>query len=164
MPQNWRRPRTSQQNCYLERRRRWLHQMSLTERRLLTDRLLLIDRQLLIDGRRRQPLPSSDRREFKSPSARSRSQMRSPANPSRPRIRRPASWKSSMHFAGHSVCQLAATASRTGQVNPRRTSGSLPFWCCHRVTPTCLTASSFRRKCACPRKRVLIGQRSQSFA
>jgi len=32
-----------------------------------------------------------------------------------------------MHFAGHSVCQPAATASRTGQVNRRRTSGSLPF-------------------------------------
>jgi hypothetical protein len=35
--------------------------MSLTDRRLLTDR------QLLIDGRKRQPLPSSDRREFKNP-------------------------------------------------------------------------------------------------
>jgi len=113
MLRNWRRPRTSQQNCYLERRRRWLHQMSLT------------DRQLLIDGRKRQPLPSSDRREFKSPSASSRSQMLSPANPSRPRIRRPASWKSSMRFAGHSVCQPAVTASRTGQVNPRRNCNTL---------------------------------------
>jgi hypothetical protein len=69
-----------------------------------------------------------------------------------------------MHFAGHSVCQLAATASSTGQANRRRTSGSLPFWCRRRAMPAWLTAAAFRRKCACPRKRVLIGQRSQSFA
>src|SRR4029450_12793370 len=59
----------------------------------------------------------SGRREFKSPSANSRSPMTSPANPRRPRIRRPASWKSSIHFAGHSVCQPAVTASRSRQAH-----------------------------------------------
>jgi hypothetical protein len=86
---------------------------------------LLINRRLLIDGRRRPPLPSSGRREFKNPNANSRSRMTSPANHSRPWIRRPASWKSSMHFAGRSVCQLAATASRTGQANRRRNCNTL---------------------------------------
>ena len=124
MLRNWRKPRTLPQNCYLERRRRRLHQRSLTNRQLLT-RQLSIDRQSLIDGRRRPRLPSSGRPELKNPSANSRSPMTSPASPSRPRIRRSASWKSSMHFAGHSVCQPAATASRTGQVNRRRNCNTL---------------------------------------
>lgn len=118
MRRNWRRLPIPQWNCCLERRLRWLNQLLFTDRQLLinrrpmTDRRLLTHRQMLIDGRRGRPLPSSGRQEFKNPSANSRSPMPSPANPSRSRIRRSASWKSSRHFAGHSVCQLAATASR----------------------------------------------------